>query len=103
MTAITQIDDILYVPNIARFMDTIQNKLVYFFQNTLKPTFESKGSYIVDLFIAPNKVTIAMTTDWVTMLLLIGLCDGAPPISYQYWGVSVYMAAVTEPVDGWRY
>ena len=61
LTGITQIDDILYIPNIARYTATIQKKLEYFFQNTLKPAFEEQGSYIVDLFVAPNKVVATPT------------------------------------------
>jgi hypothetical protein len=58
LTALTQYDDVLYVPNISRFHQTIQFKLQYFFNNVLKKSFPNERNYIVDLFIAPNKVYV---------------------------------------------
>ncbi|XP_019849035.1 PREDICTED: FK506-binding protein 5-like isoform X1 [Amphimedon queenslandica] len=58
LTAVTQHDDILYVPNIARFKKTILSKIQYFFDNDLKPAMEKEGNYIVDLFLAPNKIFV---------------------------------------------
>ena len=97
----TQVDDVLYIPNVSRFEQTIQKKIEYFFNNSLKGALQAQqDSYIVDLFVAPNKVGLAL----ISLRLIpnpIDLCTGNVSIPYQYRSLPLYLAAIPETTNEW--
>ena len=56
LNALSQKDDVAYIPNIARYKTTIEKKIKYFFEKSLKPAFLDLENYVVDIFVGPNKV-----------------------------------------------
>lgn len=97
----TQVDDVLYIPNVSRFKQTIQKKIEYFFNNSLKEALQSQqDSYIVDLFIAPNKVGLTLNS----LRLIsnpIDLCTGNVSIPYQYRNLSLHLATMPGTTNEW--
>lgn len=56
LTALSQYDDMAYIPNIIRFKGTIQKKILSFFNAHIKRAIEDHDNYLIDVFVAPNQV-----------------------------------------------
>ena len=56
LNALSQKDDVAYIPNIVRYKDTIKTKIVHFFNSKVKESLKELDSYIIDIFVGTNKV-----------------------------------------------
>ncbi len=54
--ALSQLDDTTYYPNVDHYKTTIYHKVDEFFREHVKETLNEKESYIIDFFVAPDKV-----------------------------------------------
>ena len=97
----TQVDDILYIPNVSRFNQTIRKKIEFFFNNYLKEALQAQqDSYIVDLFVAPNKVGLVLNS-LRFIPIPIDLCTGIVSIPYQYRSLPFHLATMPETANEW--
>lgn len=57
MNALSQYDDTVYFPNVVFYKDTvITGKIQNFFQENIKENLQEFKNYIIDFFVAPEKV-----------------------------------------------
>ncbi len=56
LNALSQLDDTTYYPNVDHYKTTVCHKIDEFFREHVKETLKEKESYIIDFFVAPDKV-----------------------------------------------
>ena len=56
LNALSQYNDTAYFPNAAEWKDVIQEKIQEFFANVVRDALSSFENYIIDFFVAPDKV-----------------------------------------------
>lgn len=57
LTALSQYNDTIYFPNVMHYKDTIiSGKVQQFFQDSIKETLKDLKNYLIDFFVAPDKV-----------------------------------------------
>lgn len=57
LNALSQYNDTTYFPNVVHYKDTvISRKVQQFFQDSIKEALKDLENYIIDFFVAPDKV-----------------------------------------------
>ena len=68
LTALSQVNDSVYFPNVDYYKSTIQLKVQEFFKENIQDSLKQLENYIIDFFVAPEKVCFYAVT--VGLLLI---------------------------------
>ena len=68
--ALSQYDDTTYYPNVYQYKTTIQRKVEEFFTEHVSDALKDFENYIIDFFVAPEKVSLVLVYSFPVHLIM---------------------------------